>query len=149
MKNSLLLSCCFLFILAAGPTCTARSSAQQPEIQGTPVTDYTSLLAKLRAAGVNIEPLEEVDQPFFSVKGKAIELYGDHVQIFEYPNASAADAEARLVSPSGMAVGNTRMHWLGPPRFYKKEKLIVLYIGDNEKVTKALEGVLGRHFAGR
>jgi len=32
---------------------------------------------------------------------------------------------------------------------YEKGKLLVLYVGDNEKVLRALEVVLGRQFAGR
>jgi len=46
-------------------------------------------------------------------------------------------------------VGTTKPHWIGAPHFYKKEKLLVLYIGDNDGVLKALEGALGRQFAGK
>ncbi len=39
--------------------------------------------------------------------------------------------------------------WVAPPHFYKKEKLIVLYVGDDNNVLDILEGVLGTQFAGR
>lgn len=148
-----LLSICFLSVAAgASITCGGELSpgqTQQRKSQGGPVRNYASFVASLRASGITVEPEGEVDQPFFSVKGKVISLYSDHVQIFDYPNAVTADAEAALVSPDGRTVGTMKPHWLGPPHFYKKEKLIVLYLGDNEKVLKALGAVLGRQFAGK
>ncbi len=78
-----------------------------------------------------------------------IKVRGEDVQVFQYSNAAAADAEASLVSPNGMGVGTTKLHWIGPPHFYKKGKLLVLYIGDDDKVLKALDAVLGRQFAGQ
>ncbi len=78
-----------------------------------------------------------------------IKVRGEDVQVFQYFNAAAADAQGALVSRDGDAVGTTKIHWIGPPHFYKKGKLLVLYVGDNDKVLKALEAVLGQQFAGR
>jgi hypothetical protein len=71
------------------------------------------------------------------------------VQVFQYANAAAAEAEAAPISRDGMAVGTRKIFWAGPPHFFKKEKLLVLYVGDNSKVLKTLEAVLGQQFAGR
>ncbi len=78
-----------------------------------------------------------------------IKVSGEDVQVFQYFHAAAADAQAALVSPDGSAVGTSKLHWVGPPHFYKKEKLLVLYVGDNDKVLKTLEAVLDRQFAGK
>ncbi len=149
-----LLSICLLFVVAVGSTAcggklSVSSQPQQEKSHGGPVTDYASLIDNLRAAGVSVEPEGEVDQPFFSVKGLMIKVRGEDVQVFQYSNAAPADAQAALVSRDGSAVGTTKLYWIGPPHFYKKEKLLVLYIGDNDKVLKALEAVLGRQFAGQ
>lgn len=111
--------------------------------------DYASLIDNLRTAGVSVEPEGEVDQPFFSVEGRIIKVSGEDVQVFQYFHATAADAQAALVSPDGSAVGTSKLHWVGPPHFYKKGKLLVLYVGGNAKALKALEAVLGRQFAGK
>jgi len=113
------------------------------------VTDYASLVEGLRATGISVEPEGEVDQPFFSVTGMVMKVRGEDVQVFEYSDATAADAQAALVSPSGSAVGTTKPHWLGPPHFFRKEKLLVLYVGDDDGVLRTLEVVLGRQFAGQ
>jgi hypothetical protein len=39
--------------------------------------------------------------------------------------------------------------WIGPPRFYKKDRLIVLYVGSNSDVIRLLDTVLGRPVAAR
>jgi hypothetical protein len=113
------------------------------------VTDYASVLDHLRAAGVGAEPGEDVDQPFLAVKGKMIQVRGGDVQVFQYRDTTATDAQAALISPDGATVGTTKLQWVGPPHFYKHGKLLVLYVGDNAQVLQALESVLGRQFAGR
>lgn len=115
---------------------------------GTQGADYAGFVKSLRAEKISVKQEGEVDQPFFSVKGRVIRLYGEHVQVFEYRSAAAAGAQAALVSPDGRTVGTTKPLWLGTPHFYKRERLIVLYLGDNPKVLKALETRLGPPFAG-
>ena len=110
--------------------------------------DYASLVANLRAADARVEPGGKIDQPFLSVKGRLIKVNGEEVQVFQYRNAVQTDAQAALVSRNGRTVGTTKVHWLGPPHFYKREKLLVLYIGGNDQVLKVLEATLGRQFAG-
>lgn len=148
------LSICLLVFVAVGSTaCGGKLPASNPPQQAKshtgPGTDYASLVDNLRAAGVSVEPEGEVDQPFFSVKGTVIKVRGEDVQVFQYSDAAAADTQAALVSLDGSAVGTTKLHWVGSPHFYRKGKLLVLYVGDNDQVLKALQAVLGRQVAGR
>ncbi|MBI3995396.1 MAG: hypothetical protein HY349_05410 [Nitrospirae bacterium] len=131
---------------AGGETLSLSNPPQQSQSHGGPVMDYVSLIDNLRTAGVSVEPEGEVEQPFFSIEGRMIKVSGEDVQVFQYIDAAAADAEAALVSPDGSAVGTSKIHWIGPPHFYKKGKLLVLYVGDNAELLKALEAALGRPF---
>lgn len=119
------------------------------ESRGKPVTDYTSLIDNLRAAGIIVKRAGEVVQPFFSVKGMIIKVRGEDVQVFQYSHKTETDAQAAQVSPDGSTVGTTKIHWIGTPHFYKSEKLLVLYVGDNDNVLKALDDVLGQQFASK
>jgi hypothetical protein len=110
--------------------------------------DYAGFLRSLRAEKTSIKHEGEVDQPFFAVKGRAIGLYGDHVQVFEYPDRAKAEKDAAQVSADGMTIGTAKPHWLGPPHFFRSGKLIVLYVGNDEKVLRALQARLGPPFAG-
>lgn len=116
---------------------------------GGPVTDYVSLIDQLRTAGATVELAGAVSQPFFSVKGQVIKVNGEDVQVFEYTDAAAAEAEAATVSPDGGSIGISMVTWVAAPHFYKTGKLIVLYVGDNQTIITTLETALGPQFAGR
>lgn len=136
-----------LLVAACGgqPTSTPTAS------RGGPVIDYTSLVDNLRAAGLTVvEPLfGAIQQPFLSVTGKSLTVNGDDVQVFEYPDATSADADASHVSPDGSSVANIQIDWVGTPHFYQVGRLLVIYVGNNTAVVRALEAALGPQFAGR
>lgn len=111
--------------------------------------DYAHLLDKLRAKGLKAERGDEITQPFFSVNGKTISANDESLQVFEYASESEAEAQAKLVDPQGGSVGTTMINWVDAPHFYRSGRLIVLYVGNNRDVMKALEDTLGPQFAGR
>jgi hypothetical protein len=110
--------------------------------------DYASLIDRLRTVGVRVEGDGEVEQPFLSIRGRMIKLHSEDVQVFQYSSATEMEAQAALISRDGSTVGTTKIHWIGSPHFYKQGRLLVLYVGDSEKVRKSLEAVLGQQFAG-
>ena len=127
-----------------------------PTLTPTPtptVTDYISLIDNLREAGATVDTGEVIQQPCFSVDGKAITVNGSYVQVFEYEDAAASDTEAAFISPDGFSISNNgqtcAISWVAPPNFFKASNLIVLYVGDNQAVIDVLETVLGPQFAGQ
>lgn len=113
------------------------------------VQDYTSLISHLRAQGVAVTTKETISQPFFSVPGNVIDVKGEEVQVFEYLTMAAAEKEAALVSPTGGSIGTSMVSWMRTPHFYKKGRLIVLYVGVDKSVIALLNNALGTQFAGR
>ncbi len=148
MKKNWLLAVGLVLVLAIVGLAGCVSK-EPPVSHGGPVTDYVSLIDNLRQAGATVEPAGELTQPFFSVNSRVIVVNGGDVQVFEYADAAAAEAEAALVSPDGFSVGTSMIGWVASPHFYRVEKLIVLYIGDSEAVTDVLKSVLGQQFTGR
>ncbi len=136
-----------LLLTTLGVSCAVNESP--PVSHGGPVTDYVSLVDNLRKEGATVEPAGEIIQDFFSVRGQAIKVNGEDVQVFEYSDQSTAEAEAALVSPDGSSIGTSLPFWVAPPHFYKAGRIIVLYVGENEAVMDVLESVLGAQFAGR
>ncbi len=141
LVNVLFVALAFIVAGCAGP--------QPPAPHVGPVTDYVSLVDNLRAVGADVQPAGDISQPFFLVKGLAITVNGGNVQVFEYADDDAADAEAALISPDASSIGTTMVSWVAAPHFYRIGKLIVLYVGDDETVRSVLESVLGQQFAGR
>lgn len=72
-----------------------------------------------------------------------VTLNGEGVQVFEYPNVAQMEAQAAQISPSGAAVGTRQIHWIAPPHFFKRGRVLVLYVGDDDRVIEALEAALG------
>lgn len=131
------------------------------------VTDYDfeSLIGDLRRSGATVEELTgQPSMDLFSVESRyldsrAIEFNGttqlyDVAWVFEFPDDRAADRAAGNVSPDGYNIstadghGLSHIEWIAPPNFYKKGRLIVLYVGDDSSLIKVLRGVLGPEVAG-
>jgi len=125
------------------------SDVQDTVSHGGEVVDYVSLIDNLRANDTTVNPEGEIEQPFFSVTGFSIQVNDASVQVFEYNSAEDAEADASLVSRDGSSIGITMPFWIDDPHFYYKEKIIVLYVGDDSAIEKLLESVLGSQFAGR
>jgi len=116
---------------------------------GREAVDYVSLIDNLRVNNATVIPEGEIEQPFFSVTGFSIQVNGSSVQVFEYNTAEDAEADASLVSSDGSSIGTSMPFWVDDPHFYYKEKIIVLYVGDDPAIEELLESVLGSQFAGR
>jgi hypothetical protein len=69
------------------------------------------------------------------------------VQVYAFADPDAAAAAARGISADGFTVAGRRVAWLGPPRFHRRGRLLVLHIGDRARVSRALEAIFGPPFA--
>jgi hypothetical protein len=132
-----------------GPSAVRRQADKSKRARRRRVTDLDAFARALRARGLKVEAAGAVSQPFFSPEGRAFTVAGENVQVFRYPSVLAAEAEAKKVNAGGTAVGTSSAMWVGPPHFYRKGRLVVLYVGDNGGVLKALTAVLGPQFAGK
>ncbi len=132
-------------------TMAPAACATSPKISQTAM-DYSTLLTKLRASGASVKEGEKVRQNLFSVEGRSVLLDGSDIQAFEYPTAAEMETASARVSPDGFTftVGNmvSTESWIAPPHFYKSGRIIVVYIGSDNKTTASLESVLGKQFAG-
>ena len=137
------------FVGFAAAVCTAAcldNGSMGPSLAVT----IDSLVGDLRHQGVTVstggnEPRESF--PFFSVQAKQLRINGDDIYIFEYATDVIARSDASTVSPSGTPIGTTQTTWISPPRFYKRDRFIILYVGTSLTVVRALEAVLGMPFA--
>ena len=107
----------------------------------TGVVDYGDAEVKLTG--------EVVSEGIFSVDGRILEVNGERVLVMDYGDADALDAEAAGISPDGSSVGTHMVTWVGPPRFFRTETAIVLYVGESPTVIEALTEMMGPPFAGR
>jgi hypothetical protein len=131
------LSACAENIPVTGPT----------EILST--EDQASLLAALQTEGATVEVGDPIVQDFFTVEGQIIQVNGVDLQIFEYENEAAMEADAAQVAPDGGSIGTSMVNWIDPPHFYKSGRILVLYLGSDQAILDLLDKVLGPQFAGQ
>ena len=130
-----------LLLLLAG----AQTTAPRPPT----VLNRAALVSALRREGVTVSSRGRAPGdafPFFSPRATRLSVAGDDVHVFEYASAARAAGDASHISPSGSPIGPHQITWMAPPRFYRKDRVIVLYVGANLDVARALEAVLGRPF---
>ena len=116
-------------------------------------TEFTSTDGFMRALeqqGASVTRAAALPQsayPFFRVNAQGLIVNAADVQVFVYPNTTRADTDASKVSPTGTPIGQSQISWMDTPHFYKRDRLIVLYVGHSVDVMKPLEAVLGPPFA--
>ena len=136
------------FAMLAALSVGALACASTPA-RSTVGLDFNGLAEALRAGGATVVTGEPVRQPFFSVPGRILVVNAEDVQIFEYDDASAAQADAARVSQDGGSIGTTIISWMAPPHFFRRDRLNAIYVGSNASVLAALSSSLGPQFAGR
>lgn len=128
---------------------TTLSALHLPIGTVKPALEYSRLIGKLRSQGANVKSSKEkVRQPFFSVTGRIMKVNGEALQVFEYSNLAITQAQAKQVSLDGKTIGNSKPSWMSTPHFFKSQKLIVIYVGDDQTILKILQAELGNQFAG-
>lgn len=112
------------------------------------VMNYDTFVKDVEAKGYKVvEPKQEegVDpSTFFSVYPRNIEADGKQITIYEFKDEETAEAEAATITGAGYIIGNAMIDWIDTPHFYNKGKLIVGYVGKDEKLLKDLESILGK-----
>lgn len=134
---------------SAAPTPTQAPPTDSPAATPTaqPVSGLDALIDALSAAGATVERGDTVSQPFFEPTGQIVKVNGADVQVFEYPDAASAESAASTISADGSSIGTTIVTWVDTPHFYRKDNLIVLYVGRDVGVIDLLTGALGSPIA--
>jgi hypothetical protein len=117
----------------------------------TSLTSTGTLVRTLQEHTVTVARMEEMSRssfPFFSVPADRLVVEGDNVYVFEFVNRGAAETDAARVSRDGTTIGTSHVDWIDSPWFYKRDRLIVLYVGRTPRVLAVLQEVLGAPFAG-
>ena len=126
---------------------TGAAPATATVAGGTGAIDSAqALVDALGQAGLTVNDTGPIDQPFLSVKGGSYEAGSGYLQVFEYADQAAAEADAAKIKPDGSIEGHS-VSWVATPHFYRMGRLIVVYLGDDTADLGALQTLLGDPFA--
>jgi len=140
---------------------TAQPGAPVVSSHGGPIKDHVSFVDHLRATGLTVDIVGDVQQPFLRAKGTQLHLSGGDlkqpvdIQSYNYDDTdlgtdglAAAQADAAQIEPNGMPK-TTNVQWNAAPHWFRTERVIVLYLGDDPAVLGLLTTLLGPQFAGQ
>jgi hypothetical protein len=166
--RGLVVALVLLAVTASACACGREVSALPPQLGGSvpqshggPVRDHVSFVDALRAAGYAVSIAGRIRQPFLRPLGVVLQVGGPdlrgpaELQSFDYDDRdlgtdglAAAQADAAQLQPDGQP-RTAGVPWAGPPHLFRRERVLVIYVGDDPAVLRQLEGLLGPQFAGR
>lgn len=116
----------------------------------TPAGDATPAAAdSLRAAGFTVRDAGRVEQPFFRVPDHVLVVNDSDLQLYEFATAAEAADAAAQIDATGSTIGTTKMSWMAPPHFFRRDRTIANYLGSDARILAELERLFGPQFAGQ
>jgi hypothetical protein len=112
--------------------------------------DQRALIAALQSRGSSVTmggPVEHT--PLFPVTGRFLQVDGESVHVWEFASIAEAETAASGVIPDGGGTATVRVFWVAPPHFYRRDRLIALYVGSQSTLISSLAAIMGPQFAGR
>ncbi len=143
-----------LLVVACGATTPVASHSRI-------IKDHVSFVDALRAKGLTVDIVGSVEQPFLQVDGTTLHVSGGglkepaELQSFNYDDRDlgtdglkAAAEDANQIELNGNP-RTVRINWIAPPHFFRKERVLVIYLGSDANTLALLTELLGPQFAGQ
>ena len=114
--------------------------------------DYAAFTDLLRGNGMDYA--ETGAAGLLTGEGKVLEIGDAQLSVYEYLSNEQMESDAGCVSPDGFSIhapdesSATYISWVSHPHFFKKDLLIVLYVGENGEMVGFLREHFGAPFAG-
>lgn len=115
-------------------------------------TAFENFMTQLVEMDINVTA-ENTDKDFLQGERRWLTVdETEHITVYLYESASSMEQDASFIDEGGTGYHNgnnsVEISWVSFPHFYKRDNLIVLYVGENTELIHALEDILGDQFAG-
>lgn len=112
-------------------------------------SDYAEILIDdFETANYTVTELGYIASPYFDADVQQLQISGENIQIFEFPNPLSTWLARRQISSDGYTINQQDVQWVSTPHFYSAGHYIILYNGDNYDLISIIENRLGSQFAG-
>lgn len=94
--------------------------------------------------------VEDTEKPFFSVENTNYIINDEKFSVYQYNKDDKVKLEddIKSITDNGMKINDVNMNWNKAPHIYKKGRLLVIYLGDNEIVLTEAKEILGQPILG-
>ena len=115
-------------------------------------SNYDDFIQSLTENGFQYSEEEPDTDSFLSVARRPLWIGDDIISVYEYESNSAMEADAACIDKSGFSIDlpdrGAKISWVSNPYFFKKDKMIINYVGVNEQILVFLGESFGKPFAG-
>jgi hypothetical protein len=127
-------------------------TACQSALPGSPAPSrlegIEGLMADLSAAGATVRPAGTFAADPLPGTGTLLCVGKEPVRVYSYPSSDdRAQVAARIDPRDPSKVGTAIVEWTGRPRFWQRDRVLVLYLGSDAAAEGLLTNVLGPPFA--
>lgn len=141
MRSSFLL---LAAVLVAGCGWSA-SAGSSPSTSGD---GPEALIADLQRAGATTTNQGSFTPDPFPGKGVSLCVNGQPVNVYVFASAAEREqASGGIDRTDPFHVGTAIVEWIGSPRFWERDRILVLYLGPDPAVEALVTSVLGPPFA--
>lgn len=132
-------------------TAPTPTSAPTPTAGPSPteVATYPErLIADLQAAGFDARVGDVFGADPFMAQGFVVCVGTEQVRMYVFPSIGDRFEAAAKINPTDASdIGTAMVSWNGRPRFWQVDRLLVLYLGEDQATETALRTLLGPPFA--
>jgi hypothetical protein len=137
---------------SGGPTPrppTPTPSPPGPTHSATPLRDgVEGLVEDLTDAGADAAVSGSSSGEPLAVEATVVCVGGKEVRVYSYSSEEERAAVSARIDPTGPSnVGTSIVEWDGWPQFWQRDRILVLYLGNDEATIDLLTGLLGEPFA--
>lgn len=115
-------------------------------------TDYITFLEMLDENGIQYKEGDLDTSSFLSVARKPIFIEDEIIGIYEYASNEDMEKDSMYIDKGGSSISmpgkGVEISWVSFPHFFKKDTLIILYVGENQQILELLNKNYGDEFAG-
>lgn len=111
-----------------------------------PGTPMFGVYNAMKAMGVAVDVGTEKRRPFFEQQGRALVVNGAEVELYEFDSKEETDEAAGQIAADGSVSGQPA--WTTPVQWFRTDRLIAFYPGNDPSVVSAVTTAMGPMFAG-
>ena len=148
-RQLLLLPLVLIGTLGCQPSgATSPPSIAPPSVEPTTTGGIDVLIADLGAGGATVEKGATFSSDPVGGEGTTVCVGEETIRTYEFIDHEAALAASQKIDPDDPTkIGNAVVSWMGKPRFWLRDRILVLYLGADEPTEAALLDLLGEPFA--
>lgn len=148
-KKRSILGILLLTVLLLVSGCTKS----KPQLTEDNEKDLANMITYLEDQGYE-SSVEEADSDIFPGIRMRIKIESEVLEVYLYKNPTVLEEVASGIGKDGSSYQNKsktkviEISWVSEPHFFKRNTMMVQYIGENENILKLLTTYLGPQFAG-